>query len=69
MSETQLLTMLTNSSAIVTSILAVGAAVSFFVGRRLFPQLVLLGVIGLLTTGRRYKWLYILYKTLPRDSL
>ncbi|PNF24770.1 Long-chain fatty acid transport protein 4 [Cryptotermes secundus] len=61
--------MVTNYPALVTSILAVGAAVSFVIGRRVVPQLVLLAVVGFLTTGKRYKWLYILYKTIPRDSM
>lgn len=61
--------MLTNSPAFVTSILAVGSVVSYVIGRRLIPQLVWLGLIGIVSTGRRYKWLYILYKTLPRDLL
>jgi len=61
--------MLTNSSALFTGILAVGAVVSFIVGRRAFLHLVLLSVVGLLTTGRRYRWLYILYKTIPRDAM
>jgi hypothetical protein len=59
--------MLTDSPAFVTSILGVGFVVSYVIGRRLFPQLVWLGLVGFLTTGRRYKWLYIFYKTLPRD--
>jgi hypothetical protein len=61
--------MVTNYPALVTSILAVGAAISFVIGRRVLPQLVLLAVVGFLTTGKRYKWLYILYKTIPRDAM
>lgn len=61
--------MLTNSSALVTAILAVGAVISFIIGRRVFLQLGLLSVVGLLITGRRYRWLYILYKTIPRDLM
>jgi len=61
--------MLTNYSALFTGILAVGAVVSIIIGRRAFLHLVLLSVVGLLTTGRRYRWLYVLYKTIPRDAM
>jgi hypothetical protein len=61
--------MLTNSSALFTGIFAVGAVVSFIIGRRALLQFVLLSVVGLLTTGRRYRWLYIIYKTIPRDAM
>jgi hypothetical protein len=61
--------MLSNSPAFVTSILAVGSVVFYIIGRRLYPQLVWLSLVAFLSTGRRYKWLYILYKTLPRDLM
>jgi hypothetical protein len=61
--------MVTNYPSLVPSILAVGAAVSFVIGRRILSQLVLLAVVGFLTTGKRYKWLYILYKTFTRDCM
>ncbi|KAJ4435703.1 hypothetical protein ANN_18319 [Periplaneta americana] len=60
--------MVTQSSVFVPSLLlAAGAFVSFLIGRRLIPQLIFLAAVGFLATGRRYRWLYILYKTLPRD--
>lgn len=61
--------MVTNYPSLVASILAVGAALSFVIGQRVIPQLVLLAVVGYLTTGKRYKWLYILYKTFHRDCM
>ncbi|XP_067006240.2 long-chain fatty acid transport protein 1 [Anabrus simplex] len=59
--------MLPENPAVVTGLVAGSAAVSLLLGRRLIPQLLLLFIFITLATGGRYKWLYIVYKTLPRD--
>ncbi|XP_063238104.1 long-chain fatty acid transport protein 1-like [Bacillus rossius redtenbacheri] len=44
-----------------------GLVVSIGLGRRLIPQIILLAFVTFLVTGGRYEFLYIIYKTLPRD--
>lgn len=53
--------------AVITGMFAGAAALSLLLGRRVILQALLVLIVGFLATGKRYRWLYILYKTLPRD--
>ncbi|XP_049764000.1 long-chain fatty acid transport protein 1-like [Schistocerca cancellata] len=53
--------------AVITGMFAGAAGLSLLLGRRVILQALLVLIVGFLATGKRYRWIYILYKTLPRD--